>query len=228
MKGCERGDHIWFFRGRKPMQKKLRNASNSRRISSEWGKILFVLRNFDRCCLWIKSAAFASGVIGDELHTPACMHHNPSIMPGVFFDLLSKFQISVLLQCEEKNGNEKKRKFLWRNIQISLSLSLLSLNFWSPSVMENTYSNGGSTESNENVPSLDWRRRRRRRFFIIRISCCYLASDSNLNNHRMVETLKKTSRETASEHQHYSIQPIHWKKARQKSKHIHDQKNHDR
>jgi hypothetical protein len=73
-------------------------------------------------------------------------------MPGVFFDLLSKFQISVLLQCEEKNGNEKKRNFLWRNIQISLSLSL---NFWSPSVMENTYSNGGSTESNENVPSLD-------------------------------------------------------------------------
>jgi len=52
------------------------------------------------------------------------MHHNPSIMPGVFFDLLSKFQISVVLQCEEKNGNEKKRKFLWRNIQIFLSLSL--------------------------------------------------------------------------------------------------------
>jgi hypothetical protein len=63
-------------------------------------------------------------------------------MPGVFFDLLSKFQISVVLRCEEKNGNEKKIKVLWRNIQISLSLSL---NFWSPSVMENTYSNGGST-----------------------------------------------------------------------------------
>jgi hypothetical protein len=77
-------------------------------------------------------------------------------MPGVFFDLLSKFQISVVLRCEEKNANEKRRKVLWRNIQISLSLSLsLSLNFWSPSVMENTYSNGGSTESNENVPSLD-------------------------------------------------------------------------
>jgi hypothetical protein len=45
-------------------------------------------------------------------------------MPGVFFDLLSKFQILVVLQCEEKNGNEKKRNFLWRNIQISLSLSL--------------------------------------------------------------------------------------------------------
>jgi hypothetical protein len=52
-------------------------------------------------------------------------------MPGVFFDLLSKFQISVVLQCEDKNGNEKKRKFLWRNIQIPLSLSLsLSLSIF--------------------------------------------------------------------------------------------------
>jgi hypothetical protein len=75
-------------------------------------------------------------------------------MPGVFFDLLSKFQISVVLQCEEKKREMKIKEIFFAETYKSLSLSL-SLYFWSPSVMGNTYSNGGSTESNENVPSLD-------------------------------------------------------------------------